>query len=592
MVWMNQLDISSNQITRLPNDFTRLQALEKFVVSDTQGQKSLILASFGITKMNCWANHKDLHNILLYDQGMECNAVHQAIPDKIRQYVLHEAPILNESVVLGKGGQGVVYMGSLGGREVAVKVVKLLDRESIDTIEEAVREILITKTITHQNIIHIHGVHFQHQRISLVMDVATHCLKKLIEEQNGPLSPLHLVKFGGQIASALSYCVTQDQANPIHHCDLKTENILIVNGEAKLTDFGLALQKPRHTFHSFACRTVLGNYEQRGTVHWQGPEIFHVAAKSNHNEENIGHRGESSDVYAFGLVIWSMATGNYPFSSKLPQEISMLLNQGERPEMPSNIHATLDRLIRACWRQNYKHRPRFSDIASVLTNCAAGQLDLVTKQTLDHHLPLNYSPVEDMLRGELFEYLTEGGVHRDVARTLCQQHMHGREFLRTDPQEFIEKYKVLESDVARLNRLKTTVHQTSTREGRTVLSSSTPSEGSSMSGVGAGLLRRYESVPQLRVQALQIDSPNQVGASIPLVADSSIPKETEELIEVLRGRKGVTDSFLNVAKQDHMTWGELFGLTDHDLTRSPFDMSNYQLRKITETIRMLKSYAS
>eukprot|EP00002_Diphylleia_rotans_P039535 TRINITY_DN918_c1_g2_i3.p1 TRINITY_DN918_c1_g2~~TRINITY_DN918_c1_g2_i3.p1 ORF type:complete len:470 (-),score=109.70 TRINITY_DN918_c1_g2_i3:707-2116(-) len=354
-------------------------------------------------------------------------AVQATSPPKLLEYILPDAPIFNESHVdkLGEGGQATVYKGAYQGKSVAIKVIK---PDSENAMMDAANEVILTKRVAHPNIINIIGVHLSSQGMLIVMELASDSLRGMIEVRRGPLTPFEIVTFGKQIADALNYCITLNPREPICYRDLKTENILIVNGQAKLSDFGLAYT--RTNAEALTHDDDVEGAGVAGTTHWQGPEIYSTVCESNwdvekYGAEKVGHRGELSDVYSFGLLLWSMATGKYPFMDKHSGQIMSLMLQGERPEIPSDVHPTLVHLIRSCWRQNYKLRPRLSNIVAALSMCGAGNLDGIRKQDLDYLVPIRYSPLKDMYAGELYEYLTEQGVPQSIAMKLRSQQMNG-----------------------------------------------------------------------------------------------------------------------------------------------------------------------
>ena len=94
-----------------------------------------------------------------------------------------------------------------------------------------------------------------------------------------------------QILKGLNFL--HSRTPPIIHRDLKCDNIFITgtNGSVKIGDLGLATLKNR----SFAKSVI-------GTPEFMAPEMY---------EE---HYDESVDVYAFGMCMLEMATGEYPYS--------------------------------------------------------------------------------------------------------------------------------------------------------------------------------------------------------------------------------------------------------------------------------------
>ena len=89
-------------------------------------------------------------------------------------------------------------------------------------------------------------------------------------------------------------------------------------------------------------------------------------------ETSTGTLSSASDVFSFGMIAYSLATGLRPFQDQLdghvsPSEhIQKLLAQGQRPTVPSgNSEQWQTRLLDLavqCWAQNAADRPTINDI--------------------------------------------------------------------------------------------------------------------------------------------------------------------------------------------------------------------------------------
>lgn len=134
-----------------------------------------------------------------------------------------------------------------------------------------------------------------------------------------------------QILKGLSFLHTRNP--PVIHRDLKCDNIFITGttGSVKIGDLGLATLKNK----SFAKSVI-------GTPEFMAPEMY---------EEMYD---ESVDVYAFGMCLLEMVTGEYPYSECMnPATIYRKVISGVKPECFSRIPAQypeireiIDRCIR------------------------------------------------------------------------------------------------------------------------------------------------------------------------------------------------------------------------------------------------------
>ncbi|GIL84435.1 hypothetical protein Vretifemale_13055 [Volvox reticuliferus] len=76
-----------------------------------------------------------------------------------------------------------------------------------------------------------------------------------------------------------------------------------------------------------------------------------------------GHMSQPADVYAFGITLWELATGERPYRGLNAARIlhRVLLN-GDRPAMPPWLPPSYTRLATSCWAQSPKDRPTFGEI--------------------------------------------------------------------------------------------------------------------------------------------------------------------------------------------------------------------------------------
>ena len=138
---------------------------------------------------------------------------------------------------IARGGMGVVYRAveRAADRDVAIKV--LLQGERADPIQQRrfQREAEALGRLNHPNIVRVHAVGDQNGTPYIVMDfVAGRSLAERLED--GPLPPREAVQIVRKLANALQHAHEQG----VVHRDVKPENVLLVDGEPRLTDFGLA----------------------------------------------------------------------------------------------------------------------------------------------------------------------------------------------------------------------------------------------------------------------------------------------------------------------------------------------------------------
>ena len=260
---------------------------------------------------------------------------------------------------LGAGGMGIVYRAhdERLDRDVALKV---LSPGSLT--DEAARarfrnEALALARLSHANIGMIHDFDTQDGIDYLVMEfVAGAPLDSVIPVEG--MSDKATAALGLQIAAALE----DAHEHGIVHRDLKPGNILVTpKGTAKVLDFGLAkVLRP----DSETAATVTQSKAVAGTVPYMAPEQL---------------RGDvvdaRADIFAFGAVLYQMATGQRPFQADTSAGlIEAILRDG--PPAPARLNPKispdLERVLLKCLDKEPENRYQTAkDIAVDLRRLAA-----------------------------------------------------------------------------------------------------------------------------------------------------------------------------------------------------------------------------
>ena len=254
---------------------------------------------------------------------------------------------VDETKKLGQGGFGVVYRGKYRGQDVAVKQL-LVQEFSPKTQEEFEHESQTMLQLRDPSVVHLYGV----TKIKPYRMVLEYCelgsldrylQKKAVSEVSWKLR-FHL---STGIASGLHYLHTYQPI--IIHGDLKSLNVLLVGNpdvpKVKLGDFGMARLKTET--QSKTARSV--NKGSEGlTVSWAAPELFSLKGK----------KSLASDMYAFGMTLWEIASHSYPYANcSDPFIIQSAVMRGEREEVPEETPELFAEVMTACWSQDPKDRP-------------------------------------------------------------------------------------------------------------------------------------------------------------------------------------------------------------------------------------------
>ncbi|KAI9004149.1 kinase-like domain-containing protein [Gaertneriomyces semiglobifer] len=139
---------------------------------------------------------------------------------------------------VGEGTYGVVYkaMDKKNGQIVALKKIRLeTDDEGFPST--ALREISLLKEMKHPNIVHLHDIVHNDEKLYLIFEFLDLDLKKYMDQIQGKLSPALVKSYMYQLMRGIYHC----HCRRVLHRDLKPQNLLIdQQGMLKLADFGLA----------------------------------------------------------------------------------------------------------------------------------------------------------------------------------------------------------------------------------------------------------------------------------------------------------------------------------------------------------------
>lgn len=144
--------------------------------------------------------------------------------------------------ILGQGTYGVVYKAEnrLTGELVAMKRCRLDGFRDFGIPETTLREIALLKDLRHENIMTLHHVSCNTERLYLVSEYLDYDLKKYLRamQTNGGLSIDKVKKLIYGILKGLAYC----HGHRVIHRDLKPHNVLVSADASKIriADFGLA----------------------------------------------------------------------------------------------------------------------------------------------------------------------------------------------------------------------------------------------------------------------------------------------------------------------------------------------------------------
>src|SRR2546425_6063273 len=267
---------------------------------------------------------------------------------------------------LGAGGMGEVYRARDTRLERTVAVKVLPDHLSCDP-ESSQRFEREARTISSLNPAHICALYDIGTQDGIDFLVMEYLEGQTLADrlQRGALPVEEVLEIGIEIADALDKAHRQG----IVHRDLKPSNIMLTKSGAKLMDFGLAKPVQAAFIASASAGTpTLSNWlTVEGTI----VGTFQYMAPEQLEGKEADAR---SDMFAFGALLYEMATGKPAFSGKTPASvIAAILASEPKPvtTSPFSSAAELDRLIRTALAKTPDERWQSAhDISILLTSIA------------------------------------------------------------------------------------------------------------------------------------------------------------------------------------------------------------------------------
>src|SRR5436309_15548790 len=231
---------------------------------------------------------------------------------------------------IGAGGMSTVYraLDETLERRVAIKLMNTEVVSDSDQLERFRREARAVAQLSHPNVVGVIDAGEDEGRPYIVFEcVEGETLKDRIRRM-GRLPITEAIAYGIEIARALGAA----HARHIVHRDVKPQNVLLdEEGSAKATDFGIA--------RTLDEEGLTADGRVLGTTDYVSPE------------QALGHAVTGqSDLYALGIVLYEMLTGEVPFKGENQVAVAMKHVrealpdvQYKRPEVSAALASVIDR---------------------------------------------------------------------------------------------------------------------------------------------------------------------------------------------------------------------------------------------------------
>lgn len=280
-----------------------------------------------------------------------------------RMLIGTEIDVYRVESLLGKGGMGRVYLARHRDlhRPCALKILSpRLAAEDEDYVHRFLNEGRAAAALVHPNIITIHAIGQEQLHYFLEMEfIPGRSLRQVVSDE-GRLSPSRAVALAARIADGLA---AAHRANIIHQ-DLKPDNVLLtLQGVPKIADFGLAKRIHRSVpvLPEGLC----------GTPHFMAPELFQGEPA-----------GPATDVYALGVTLFQMLTGQFPFAAETLPALMPLVATEPVPNIKQwspAVTLEIAECVNLLMEKSPANRPRDGAQAAQLLYATLGQEDDLEK---------------------------------------------------------------------------------------------------------------------------------------------------------------------------------------------------------------------
>ncbi|HEY2130387.1 MAG TPA: serine/threonine-protein kinase [Streptosporangiaceae bacterium] len=255
------------------------------------------------------------------------------MPDRLGPYRLLDR--------IGEGGMGVVYLGrDPEQRSVAIKVLRPAVAGDPNARRRLAREVETMRRVRSPFVAEVLDTDVAGDTPYIVTRYVPGRTLDEVVGQDGPLTGARLARLASGLAEALAAI----HAAGVVHRDLKPGNVMLVNSDPVVIDFGIAqaLDSTR--------LTQTGMF--MGTPGYLAPEVIEGQPA-----------GSASDVHAWGGTVAFAATGRPPFGTGSYETIFYRIVNGQ-PDL-AGVPAPLAELLAGALRRNPAARPAAAQLSAL-----------------------------------------------------------------------------------------------------------------------------------------------------------------------------------------------------------------------------------
>ncbi|HEU0029045.1 MAG TPA: protein kinase [Kofleriaceae bacterium] len=236
------------------------------------------------------------------------------------------------SELVGQGGMGTVYAAHDDDldEDIALKVLRSDLARDLEFQRKLRAEVRLARRVSHPNVCRVHDLGVADELVFVTMElVRGHTLRdQLGMTRTGAAEPFDLARIVDIILQIGAALATAHRASVIHR-DVKPDNVILADGRAVLTDFGVASMALDRNPRAIA-----------GTPAYLAPEVLRL--------EPFDHR---VDIYALACTAYELIAGVPPWPLRTIEAATQVAN--DRPPYPGlpeqfaspSVRIALDRVL-------------------------------------------------------------------------------------------------------------------------------------------------------------------------------------------------------------------------------------------------------
>lgn len=203
--------------------------------------------------------------------------------------------------------------------------------------------------------------------LSVMMELGETDFNKMLNDQLKNENSNFDITFTRHYWKEMLECVQAIHDHDIVHSDLKPANFLLVKGQLKLIDFGIANAIQENTVN-------VHRENQIGTPNYMSPEslVCHAPIAGQATNVKILKLGKPSDVWSLGCILYQMTYGQPPFAHipKAFERIMAIPNPEVEIQFPSTgiggsvVPFGLIKTLKRCLQRDQALRPTIKELLS------------------------------------------------------------------------------------------------------------------------------------------------------------------------------------------------------------------------------------